>query len=88
MSHFAFEREMEQEFTGDLSRRPRRGPKPQVEWDGCWYSVRSHKTEIPDLKAMSRFDALRWLISNTYPRGYAKHNPLAGIGGAITVGAR
>lgn len=66
----------------------RRGPKPQVEFDRQWYSVRSYKTEIPDLKAMSRFDALRWLISNTTPRGYSRSSPLAGFGGAITVGAR
>lgn len=68
--------------------KQRRGSKPQIEWDGSWYSVKSHKIEIPDLKAMPRFDALQWLISNTYPRGYSRPNPLAGFGGAIAVGAR
>ncbi len=63
----------------------RRGPKPQIEFDGQCYSVRGYKAEIPDLRAMPRFDALRWLISNTTPRGYSKPNPLAGIGGAITL---
>lgn len=66
----------------------RRGHKPQVEFDGVWYSLRSYKTEVPDLRAMGRFDVLRWLISNTYPRGYSRPNPLAGIGGAISLGAR
>lgn len=66
----------------------RRGHKPQVEFDGVWYSLRSHKIEVPDLKEMTRFEALRWLISNTYPRGYSRPNPLAGIDAAISVGAR
>jgi len=63
----------------------RRGPKPLVEFDGTVYSCRSYKTEIPDLKAMSRFEALQWLISNTTPRGHSRPNPLAGFKGAITI---
>lgn len=62
-----------------------RGPKRYVEWDGTAYAVRSSKIEIPDLAAMSRFSALQWLITHTYPRGYSRPNPLAGFGGAIKV---
>jgi len=62
-----------------------KGRKRYVEWDGCSYAVRSDKVAIPDLKAMSRFSALQWLISNTYARGFSRPNPLAGFGGAINV---
>lgn len=62
-----------------------RKPKREVEWDGCWYKVRSDKVEIPDLKAMSRFAALTWLCRETYPTGYSRPGPLAGFNGAITV---
>ncbi len=34
---------------------------------------------------MPRFAALQWLISNTYPTGYSRPNPLAGFAGAIKV---
>jgi len=62
-----------------------KGPKRYVEWDGSFYAVRSNKIGIPDLKAMSRFAALQWLINHTHPRGYSRPNPLAGFGGAIKV---
>lgn len=65
--------------------RKHRGPKRYVQWNGASYAVRSDKIDIPDLLAMSRFDALQWLISNTYARGYSRPNPLAGFGGAIKV---
>jgi hypothetical protein len=66
----------------------RKGPKREVEWDGRWYKVRSDKIEIPDLKAMSRFAALTWLCRETYPTGYSRPNPLAGIAGAISINVR
>jgi hypothetical protein len=60
--------------------------KRTVNFDGRVYSVKSSKTEIPNLAAMDRFSALKWLISNTYARGYSRNtNPLAGIGNAIKV---
>lgn len=63
--------------------------KREVEWDGRFYRVRSDKVPIPDLTAVSRFQALNWLIANTYPTGYSRPSPLAGFGGAISVvGAR
>lgn len=62
--------------------------KREVEWDGRYYKVRSDKIEIPDLKAISRFQALTWLCRETYPRGYSRPNPLAGLGGVISVGVR
>lgn len=62
-----------------------RNPKREVEWDGRFYKVRSNKIEIPDLKAISRFAALTWLCSHTYPTGYSRPNPLAGYAGAISV---
>jgi hypothetical protein len=66
----------------------RREPMPTVEWEGSIYCMRSHKMPIPDLKSMERFAALGWLISNTYPQGYRRLNPLAGVGGVISVGVR
>jgi hypothetical protein len=66
----------------------RREPMPIVEWEGSVYCMRSRKTPIPDLKSMEHFAALGWLINNTYPRGYRKLNPLAGLGGVISVGVR
>lgn len=64
----------------------RRRPKRDVVWDGRTYKVRSDKIEIPDLAALPRFEALLWLVANTYATGYSKPNPLAGLGGAINVG--
>jgi len=61
--------------------------KRMVEFDGCVYSVRSDKIEIPNLAAMDRISALLWLCKHTYARGYSRGNPLAGLGGAIAVRA-
>lgn len=63
-------------------------PKREVEWDGRFYKVKSDKIDIPDLQAMERFSALVWLNRHTYPRGYSKPNPLAGLGDAIKVDTR
>lgn len=73
-----------------MTRAAPRNPKPTVEWDGRVYKLRSAKTVVPDLKAMPRFAALQWLISNTYPTGtnHRRPSPLAGFGGAIKVGTR
>lgn len=65
-----------------------RGPMPLVEFEGRTYSLKSRKTEVPDLSAMGVFASLSWLIAHTTPRGYSRPNPLAGFGGAITVSAR
>lgn len=65
--------------------RRAKGPKRYVDFDGRSYAVRSDKIVIPDLKTMSRFAALSWLINHTYPTGYSRPNPLAGFGGAIKV---
>ncbi len=62
-----------------------KNPMPTVTFDGKVYSLRSRKTVVPDLAAMSRFEALTWLIRNAYDRGYGRPAPLAGFGGAITV---
>lgn len=66
----------------------RRGPKPTVTYDGSTYSLRSYKTEVPNLDAMSRIEAKLWLCQHTVPRGYSRPSPLAGFGGAINVGSR
>ena len=70
--------------------RPNRrsGPKPVVEFEGRCYSCLKYNVEIPDLSAMSRVSALFWLCRNTHPTGYSRPNPLAGFGGAISVGTR
>ncbi len=68
-------------------RRPA-APKREVEWDGCWYKVKSSKIDIPDLKSLPRFEALTWLCRETYSRGYSRPNPLAGFAGAISIGSR
>ncbi len=61
-----------------------RGPMPTVTYNGQTYKVRSRKTDIPDLDAMSGTAAAMWLIRNTYPRGYSQPRPnLAGL--TITV---
>ena len=65
-----------------------RKPKREVEWDGRFYKVRSDKVEIPDLANMERLAALTWLCRETYPTGYRRPHPLAGFGGAISVGVR
>ena len=59
--------------------------RPQVEWNGRIYKLRSAKTSIPDLASMERIAVLMWLNANTYPRGYSKPNPLAGFEGALSV---
>ena len=64
------------------------GQKRGVEWEGRWYKVKSDKVQIPDLKSLPRISALIWLNTNTYPRGYSRPNPLAGIGDAIKVGVK
>ena len=63
----------------------RKGPKRYVDFDGRSYAVRSDTIEIPNLSTLSRFTALQWLISHTYPTGYSRPNPLAGFAGAIKV---
>jgi hypothetical protein len=61
-------------------------PMPTVIYQGNTYKLRSRKTEVPDLEAMSEFSALIWLIKNTTARGYSKApDPLKGMGGAIKV---
>jgi hypothetical protein len=63
-----------------------RNPMPTVTFDSNTYLLRSRKTEVPNLSGMSRIEALLWLCQNTVPRGYQKApNPLAGVGGAISV---
>lgn len=66
-----------------------RNPKPTVTFNGSTYSLRSRKTQVPDLAAMPRIEALLWLCRNTSPRGYQRAtSPLAGFGGVISVSAR
>jgi hypothetical protein len=62
----------------------KRGPMPRVFYDGAVSVLKSRKTVIPDLKAMSKFEALQWLIQNTRPRGYSKGGAnLRGLGGVV-----
>ena len=63
----------------------KRGPKPTVWYDGNTYKCRSYTVEIPDLDSMERLAALGWICRNTYPTGYSKPNPLAGLGGVVSV---
>lgn len=65
-----------------------RSPKREIEWDGRTYKVRRNSTVIPDLQSLPRMEALIWLCRETCPRGFSKPNPLAGYGGAISVGVR
>lgn len=64
--------------------------KRTVEWEDRTYKIRSDKVDIPDLTQMSRIAALSWLCKESYARGHStkRPNPLAGLGGAITVGVR
>lgn len=68
-----------------MMRRTQRGPMPTATFDGQTYSLRSRKIAVPDFSAITRFEALRWLITHTYPRGYSRPNALAGYAGAISV---
>lgn len=68
-----------------MPRYMQRGPMPIVTFDGQTYSLRSRKIIVPDFETMTRFEALRWLITNTYARGYSRPNALAGYAGAISV---
>jgi len=52
-----------------------RGPMPTVEYNGKIYKVRSRKTEIPDLSAMTTTAALMWLLRNTTPKGTNHRRP-------------
>ena len=68
-----------------------RNPKRRVTFNGRTYTVRKDKIDLPDLDAMSRFEALQWLSRETYPTGAGtrtKPNPLAGMGSILTVEAR
>lgn len=57
-----------------------------VEFNGQRYKVRSSKIVVPDLAAMSRFEALQWLIAHTYPKGYSKAPAQSlAFGGHITI---
>ena len=60
-------------------------PKREVEWGGRYYKVKSDKIEIPDLLSMPRMSAILWINAHTYPSGYSKPNPLAGLGDAIAI---
>lgn len=64
--------------------------KRTVTYDGKTYKVRKDKIEIPDLDAMTRMEALCWLVAETYPLGtnHRRLNPLAGMGGAIRLEVR
>jgi hypothetical protein len=68
----------------------KRGPKRRIDWDNQVYSVKSDKIEVPNFKDMDRLSVLMWLNKNTYRKGYTtrKVNPLAGLGGAITLKIR
>ena len=57
--------------------------KREVSFDGRTYKVRSDSIEIPNFDQMSRFDVLKWLLQNTYARGYSKPNPLQGLGEVV-----
>jgi len=59
--------------------------KPTVVYGGVAYKVRSHRTEIPDLEAMDRIDALIWLNRNTYGRGTNHRRPWPNLSGLTLV---
>jgi hypothetical protein len=70
------------------ARPPHRPLKRTVTYDGKSYKVKSDTIELPGLDSMSRTAALTWLCRHTYPRGYSRPNPLAGLGDAISVTAK
>lgn len=51
--------------------------RPTVTYEGKTYSLRSTKTDIPDLDAMSRMGALVWLNRYTVARGYSRRTSVA-----------
>ncbi len=62
-----------------------RKPKRTVTFEGRTYKVKSDKIEIPDFDQMDRTAVLMWMLKHTYPRGYGKPNPLAGLGGIVSI---
>lgn len=46
--------------------------RPTVTFEDRTYSLRSSKTEIPDLASMTRLHALVWLNRHTVARGYSR----------------
>jgi hypothetical protein len=64
--------------------------KRSVTYDGKTYKVRKDSIEIPDLDAMTRMEALVWLVAETYPlnTNHRRPNPLTGMGGAIGLSVR
>ena len=79
--------------------RPR-GPMPRIAFEGTSYALRSRKTVVPDLEAMSQIKALLWLCRNTTPtrpcpakpacrlrrRGQRRDTPLTAA--AVRIGQR
>lgn len=61
--------------------------KPRVTFEGCEYAVRSASTQIPDLKSMSRIEALMWLNRHTYHKGTNHRRPTPNLRG-LTVTIR
>jgi len=62
--------------------------KREVSYDGSTYKVRSDTIQIPDFAQMERFEVLTWMCRYTYARGYSSHNPLRGLGGAVSLSVR
>ncbi|MCW2721191.1 hypothetical protein [Pseudonocardia sp.] len=63
-------------------------PKRIAFYEGRSYKVKSDRIEIPNFEQMERMAVLQWMLRNTYPRGYGKPNPLAGMGGILRVGGQ
>ena len=59
-------------------------PARTATFDSRTYKVRGN-VDVPDLASMDRFEALRWILRHTYPRGYSRPNPLAGLAGVVKV---
>ncbi len=66
----------------------KKGSMPIVTFENKTYSLTSRKTQIPNLTAMKRLDALLWLHRHTRARGYSRPNPLAGLGDVIKIESR
>lgn len=55
-------------------------------YKGQSYKVKGKNTVVPNFDEMDSFAVRIWMVKNTYARGYAaKTNPLAGMGGALSV---
>lgn len=70
------------------ARHAPRGPRPVATYDGKTYSCRAWSTVVPDFDAMTRTEALFWLLRNTTPKNVNNRRPAPNLRGYLAGGGR